>query len=149
MESLGKLIPIIFLVLWTIITITAKKKKKQQASQPDTDKTPKPAQKKQFLGNLQNTLENMFAELNQPPEEEFPETLKPLKSPKEEKQILKEADSETTTQKYKPVTTKLPKTKSAYSTQREKASVMSSVRKLRDAVIWSEILAKPVSMRDW
>lgn len=148
-----KLIPIIFLIVWTIIAI-AGKKKRRKSSAPDTDKRKKPTTTHSPLGKFQNTLESLFTELAQPPEEELPETLKPKetlisKLTEKEKSISEDAGTEISITNIKPPPITKPAIKSAYSIRKKRTTKKEpSVEKLREAVIWSEILAKPIALRD-
>lgn len=150
MESLERLIPLLFLIIWVIATV-ARKKKQQPA--PATDKEKKPAPATPF-DKLQNTLKDLFAELEQPVAEELPETLKPKKTkiPETTKTRIekgKDIEIEISDKDIKPLSPKPQEIKSSYQTHfRERAKTAVPIKKLREAVIWSEILAKPVSMRD-
>ena len=145
MESFEKLIPIIFLIIWTIVAVLGKKKK-QKAPTPDKEKQPAPATP---FDKLQNTFKDLFAELEQPVAEELPETLKPQKTkiPETKKTRIeksKEMEIEISDKDIKPL-----EVKSSYQTHiRKPIRTAVPIKKLREAVIWSEILAKPVSMRD-
>lgn len=148
MEPFTKLIPIIFLIIWTIIAIKGKKKKKQA---PSTDKEIKPPTATPF-DKLQNTFKDLFAELEQPVEEELPKTLEPenIKIPETKKtRIEKDMKIKMSDTDFKPSAPKPQETKPSYQTYT--GTVVKSaipVKKLREAVIWSEILGKPVSIRD-
>ncbi len=152
MESFEKLIPIIFLIIWTVIAVLGKKKKKQARS---TDKVIKPAPATPF-DKLQNTFKDLFAELKQPVAEELPETLKPQKikipetgKTRTQKDTERAIENEISDKDIKPPPSKPPEGKSSYQTHTIKAARTAvPVSKLQEAVIWSEILAKPVSMRD-
>ena len=148
MESFTKLIPIIFLIIWTIIAIKGKKKKKQA---PSTDKEKKPSPATPF-DKLQNTFKDLFAELEQPVEEKvlkIPEPQK-IKIPETKKtRIEKDMEIKMSDIDIKPSTPKPQETKPSYQTYT--GTVVKTtvpVKKLREAVIWSEILGKPVSIRD-
>ena len=148
MESFEKLIPIIFLIIWIIVAVLGKKKK-QKAPTPDKEKQPAPATP---FDKLQNTFKDLFAELEQPVAEELPETLKPQKAviPEVRKtRMEKEMEIEISDKDIKPLPPKPPEVKPSYQPHtRKTARTAVPVSKLQEAVIWSEILAKPVSMRD-
>ncbi len=141
MESFEKLIPIIFLVIWTIIAMAAKKKKKQQQTPSDTSKKPKP--RNPFLGNLQSTLGTFFSEMQ--PQNEVLEQAGTFDN------VLDEIDPEATIPEIKIEPSKpVEKEKDPYNpyTHSLSAQITDTTARLRKAVIWSEILGKPVSMRD-
>ena len=142
MESFEKIIPIIFLIIWTFIAIAAKKKKKQQQSRPDTSKKPKP--RNPLLGNLHSTLDTFFTELQPKNEELFEEA-------GTSDNTIDEIDTEATIpeikiEPYKPVEKR--KSPSDPYIHTFSAQSTDSTARLREAVIWSEILGKPVSMRE-
>lgn len=148
MESFTKLIPIIFLIIWTIIAIKGKKKKKQA---PSTDKEIKPPTATPF-DKLQNTFKDLFAELEQPVEEKvlkIPEPQK-IKIPEIKKTRLeKDMRIKLSDTDFKPSAPKPQETKPSYQTYTGTVvETTAPVKKLREAVIWSEILGKPVSIRD-
>ena len=148
MESFTKLIPIIFLIIWTIIAIKGKKKKKQV---PSTDKEKKLPPATPF-DKLQNTFKDLFAELEKPVEEKPLETLKPEKTriPETKKtRIEKDIEIKLSDTDIKPSAPKPQETKPSYQTYTGTVvKTTAPVKKLREAVIWSEILGKPVSIRD-
>ena len=148
MDSFEKLLPIIFLIIWTIIVMLGKKKKKQA---PSTDKEKRPAPATPF-DKLQNTFKDLFAELEKPVEEEIPETLEPeeTKIPKTKKTKIEiDKEMKLSDLDIKPSPPPLPEIKPSYPTYaRSVAKTAIPVKKLREAVIWSEILGKPVSIRD-
>ena len=142
MESFEKIIPIIFLVIWTIIAIAAKKKKKQQQSRPDSSKKPKP--RNPFLGNIQSTLDTFFSEMQPQNEEE-------LEQAGTFDNTIDEIDTEATIPEIKIEPSKpVEKEKGPYNpyTHSLSTQITDTTAHLREAVIWSEILGKPVSMRD-
>ncbi len=154
MESFDQIVPIIFLVIWTFIAILGKKKKKKQAPGPANGKSLKPARQSPFLGNLQSTLENVFAQLEKPPQEVLPEKPKspePSNSevPFEDDYSREKTDSEVATPVDMTFVKNTPKENVSYSTKKRKSTAANlSIEKLKNAVIWSEILAKPVALRD-
>ena len=142
MDSFEKLIPVIFLIIWSIIAVAAKKKKKEQQSRPDTPKKRKP--RNPLLGNLQNTLDTFFTELQ-------PQTVEQSEETDTFKDTIDEIDTEVTIPEIKKEPSKPFETKKAPS-QLQMHSLLrqgsDSTARLREAVIWSEILGKPVSMRE-
>lgn len=141
MESFEKIIPIIFLVIWTIIAIAAKKKKKQQQSRPDTSKKPKP--RNPLLGNLQSTLDTFFSEMQ--PQNEVLEQAGTFDNE------IDEIDTEVTIPEIKiepPKPVEKRKSPSDPYIHTFSAQSINTTARLREAIIWSEILGKPVSMRD-
>ena len=149
MDSFEKFIPIIFLIIWILIAVLGKKKKKQ-APPPDKEKRPSPATP---FDKLQSTFKDLFAELEQPGvEEELPEILEPkkVKIPERKKtKIEKDIEIKLQDTDIKPSPPTPPEIKPSYPTYaRSVAKTAIPVKKLQEAVIWSEILGKPVSMRD-
>lgn len=150
MESFTKLIPIIFLIIWTIIAIKGKKKKKRAPSTDKEKKLPPPATP---FDKLQNTFKDLFAELEQPAvETELPEIpeLQKTKIPETRKtRIEKDMEIKLSDTDIKPSVPKPQETKPSYQTYTGNVvKTTVPVKKLREAVIWSEILGKPVSIRD-
>ena len=157
MDSFQKLMPILFLILWMTIAILGKKKKKQA---PSSNKEKKTTPANPF-GKLQNTFKDLLAELEQPAVEtelpktpELPKTIIPevrkTKIEKEmEKRLKKEMEIKLSDTDIKPSIPKPQKIKPSYQSY-TKTDVKTAipVKKLREAVIWSEILGKPVSIRD-
>lgn len=150
MESFEKLMPILFLIIWSLIAIMSKKKRRRA---PASNKEKKTVPATPF-DKLQNTLKDMFEELKQPVVDKLPETLKPEKTkiPETRKtRIEKEKEkgieiSDKTIRPLSPTTLEIKPSYEMYTRKRIKTSVPR--KKLQEAVIWSEILAKPVSMRD-
>ena len=141
MDSFEKLIPIIFLIVWTIIAVAAKKKKKQQQSRPDTLKKPKP--QNMLFGKLQSTLDTFFSEMQ--PHNEVLEQADTFDN------TIDEIDTEVTIPEIKIEPSKpVEKRKSPSDPYTHTLSAQSTdaTARLREAVVWSEILGKPVSMRD-
>jgi hypothetical protein len=152
MESFEKIVPLIFFIIWAIVAVLGKKKK-QKAPPPDKEKQPAPATP---FNKLQNTFKDLFVELEQPVAEELPETLKPKKAKipevrktRMEKERDREIEIEVSDKEIKPLPPEPAKVKPSYQTHtRKTVRTAVPVSKLREAIIWSEILAKPVSMRD-
>jgi len=144
MDSFEKLIPILFLIIWSIVALMGKKKK-QKKPLPEPNK--KPAKVNSFLGDIKDTVENFLNELEQPSENVIPDKLN-LKG-KKDKSVSEPVDIELKIpDKTVKTLSQIPE-ESAYTIHKKSSSIECfSVKKLREAVIWSEILARPISLRD-
>jgi hypothetical protein len=185
--DLEKLLPILFLVIWSIFASQARKKKKQQAQrqgrQPErpsrtTQRPPRQepqrpsgSKPKTLFQDLRKKLEEAFEELGEPvrqgqsstatrkqrterPQKERPAT----KATRIEKtQKRRSTTKRTSLQDYGPEVADLEAIsrapdKLAYGEQEATVDIeelgIHSPRQLRRAVIWSEIIGKPVSLRN-
>jgi hypothetical protein len=181
MENLEKLIPILFIIFWVIISLQGKKKKRRlpppvpggdRPARRDDDSAKKrreqqrnePAPGLELLQNLRKSFENLSRELaageegpsRTPADAKLAQSrerreklrkakmLKAQRASQQEEVALKDIMSPAVS---KPGPLPAARSRSASRTAR-KGVRKYSVRKLRDAVVWSEILAPPVSMRD-
>jgi hypothetical protein len=156
MESFEKLLPILFLIIWTIIAVSAKKRKKQQRPAPNAEKKSK--RQGPLLGKLQSSLDSFFTQLAQGYNEELPASLKASpetggsRKIREIEETIEGAETEITLpeRRIKPPKPVKPGRISIQPSLRLLSAQSSdSISRLRAAVIWSEILGKPVGMRDY
>ncbi len=140
MDSFEKLIPLIFIVIWTIIAAASKKKQMQKP--PDREKT---EPRDTFFGKLQSSIDSFVSEMQQQNVEGFKEESKYTTASEE---IDMEVTPEITMEPSKPVEREEKASRPYGAT--DKVSVQTDISKLRlrEAVIWSEILGKPISIRD-
>lgn len=152
MDFLDKLFPIIVLIIWTLISIKNKQKKGKPKEKPEKNK--KPNSVIPLFENLQNSLENLL-EANQlsdplkPQIEDIDEIdIEPKETeiPPESSDDIQDKNKIIESDKKEKVI-KIPK-KTHSRSRNISVNGNISVHKLREAIVWSEILAKPVSMRN-
>jgi len=149
-DSLPKLIPLFFLILWWILTTIGKKNKKPERAEKQK-KESKSFFKGPLTGKLQDSLNKLFEELELKKGEELPASLKPVAKKTEapaKSDAKKAAAPKAAPLQPIPPEEKSPKKKGL--SIRENAHTKSIIpqSKLQKAVIWSEILARPVGLRD-
>lgn len=169
-ESIG---PLFILALWTIFSLLARKaaasKKNKKNAPHDNPSAPRPKKaaagndkdtKKPVFGKLEDSVETILKELDilkkeETPKDKIPEKKKNIKKTRIA-QNKKENQSQTASfdtkfseplreRRTKPQTDSIPVSE-PYS--RQKNQFAFSTQKLRNAVIWTEILGKPVSERN-
>ncbi|NLP02322.1 MAG: hypothetical protein GX089_07500 [Fibrobacter sp.] len=144
------LLPVIFFVIWIIISIAASTKKKR----PPAKSGPSPSYQKpsssekqvesepRATDQLKKTLEAIFQEMGVLPPPEIPSPEHVEEKTKPEKPVEKQVQ-----ERVERVERKRP----SRAPEMEEEPVTGpavSYNELRNAIIWSEILAAPVSMRD-
>ena len=149
-DSFGKLIPLLFLILWSIMSAIGKKKKKKERAE-NQKKESKPFFRGPLVGKLQDSLNKIFEELEPKTDQEIPEPLTSfIKKSKEsaKSELKKTAAANDTPPESRPQEEKPSekKVRPILEHASKKAAIPKS--KLRVAVIWSEILAQPVGLRD-
>ena len=127
---------IIFVIIWvvsTIVKIIAKKSKNTPA-----DKKGSPSKGNPVFGKLQNTINTFLAKLEQPSGATINRKIEQqsVETPQSEVIDLPEI-------KIQPV-----EKIHAYSITKSGPKRTYSSKRLKEAIVWSEILGKPVSMRD-
>lgn len=147
----GKLIPLIIFVLWAIFAGKRRKKPAKRQPGPSKEKPKRPTNP--LLGKLQNSLENFFEQMEQAKIETSPQ--KPQSPPDstsepDSDELYDEyeetADSTATEDTTRGDSKILLRTQSDPS--RQKKLSRKRVEQLKKAIIWSEILAKPVGLKE-
>ena len=158
LDSIDKLLPLLFLFIWVIVGLGAKGKKKAKSVPPSStrkpaaDQAPKPQPRSGGMGELKKTLQRVFEEIQAataqpeielPMEPEVVESAR-IKTPKKLSETANKGESEVsleTTSRRKLQPTSSPPTIRKYRQKIPLATV-------REGIIWSEILAPPVGMRE-
>lgn len=143
MENLDKFAPLIFLVIWALIAGLGRKKKASSAS-GSSGSEPKPNRPAPppVFGNVRETIDNLISELGGP--------VQPAARPKP---VAMQEPSAESRQETKPAELEKWETKARTHTPTQEQTgqqppaVPNKVARLRRAVIWSEILGPPVSLR--
>lgn len=165
MDFIDKLLPIIVLIIWALLTFSNKKKKRGNAQKPpQSGKKTNPAFS--FFENIQKSVENILTE-NQVsiplPKTSFSTNtdVKPKAvaiTSIEAKTIENNKSSQTVVSKKKAAQSKRDSYEPTMKPESEREEYPNyknistkralSVKRLREAIIWSEILARPISLRD-
>ncbi len=146
-----KVLPIIVFIVWAIIANAAKKKKGQRQSSVQ-DKN-KPKQRGFSLRDLQSGVEKVLKELEQPVRTKKAAVSKKVAKRKEQAKkrqtSIEQRQSELPVESAKIDISKLDT--HSHDSSKEKTMVTKSRTErfegLKKAVVWSEILAKPLSLR--
>ncbi|HON10067.1 MAG TPA: hypothetical protein PLE24_04310 [Chitinispirillaceae bacterium] len=147
------LLPVIFFVIWIIISIAASTKKKRPPvksgpgpsyQRPGTPEKPVESEPRP-VDQLKKTLETIFQEMGGlpppdiPPPEYVEEKARPEKPVK--KQVQERVERVERVERIRP-------SRAPEMEEEPDSSPIVSYNELRNAIIWSEILAAPISMRD-
>ena len=154
MDSIEKLLPIIVMLIWVLLTFSVNKKKKKVKSQKPSQKEKKTSNTPSFFDNLQKSVENILME-NQ---RSVPFPLKTADIKRAEVNPIKKEKASQSDKVSKEKSVQSLDDSSELEMKPGKERPMKiwrisnrdiiSVRKLREAIIWSEILAKPLSLRN-
>jgi hypothetical protein len=156
MDFIDKLLPVIIMLIWFAITFSSNKRKKKGKPQKPSLNEKKHSHTPSFFNNLQKGFEDLLQEnqLSVP----FPvktTNIKPVKVTPTEKEKISRSRPEKTPEKKSVKATgdiyeRTTKSEKIYYPKKRNRSINGtvSVKKLREAIIWSEILAKPLSLRD-
>ncbi len=149
--DIEKLIPIVIFIIWVIFA--GKKRKKPAKKQPGPLKEKQKRPSNPLFGKFQNTIENFLEQLEQTKGKELPQKHRSSHeedakySSSEQLNDYEETVKTDTTVNADEKTSKVPlQTTPGYSSQNKKSR--EKINNLKKAVIWSEILAKPVGLRE-
>ncbi|MBD3314550.1 MAG: hypothetical protein GF344_02075 [Chitinivibrionales bacterium] len=175
-----KILPILFLILWTIFASLGRRKSKKspqssedaagpnrtnerpQRRNPRRPTAPKP---QPIFQDIRQTIENMFDELGEAVQKDIPPKSKEMRTSKHSQKVRKvtgstrieKAEGRSAAERHEPEELDLESMQPAPEKLRPvslepQASLESfqlrSRAELRRAVVWSEIIDKPVSLRD-
>ena len=154
MDSIEKLLPIIVMLLWVLLTFSVNKKKKKVKSQKPSQKKKKTSNTPSFFDNLQKSVEDILMENQR--SVPFPLKTADIKTAEVNPVKKEKASRFENVRKEKSVPSIDDSSKLEMKPGEERPMKIQkisnrdniSVRKLREAIIWSEILAKPLSLRN-
>ncbi len=149
------LFPVLIFIIWVIISVAASTKKKRSSVPPKTGSpnqkqgtAGKPVERKKgAMDELKRTLETIFQEMGVPTPAELP-TPSYEEKETEEKTEPEKAPKVVALLPKQPKTNKLTIAKQMESLPEAGPGIRVTQDELRNAVIWSEILSAPVSMRE-
>ncbi len=148
-----KILPIIIFIIWFIVVISKQIGKKQKSPSPKKQKSPTSP----FFKKLQSTIENIIEEYEKPKNNlSGVATSSKVKGTKTQSQNRSEKEKNTIHEEIKeeihsskpPI---LPKVPNYYKRGPHKQALQKGKKRtstLQKAVIWSEILSKPISLRE-
>ncbi|NLG17232.1 MAG: hypothetical protein GX556_07890 [Fibrobacter sp.] len=149
------LFPVLIFIIWIIISVAASTKKKRSGVPPKTGSpyqkggtAGKPVERKKgAMDELKKTLETIFQEMGVPSPAELP-TPPYEKEETEEKTEPAKAPKQVVLPKKQPKSEKLTIAKQMEPLPEAGPGMKVTQDELRNAVIWSEILSAPVSIRE-
>ena len=151
------LFPILIFIIWVIVSIFAASKKRRPASSPppsrqrsETPSSGTVERKTGAVDELKRSLEIIFEDMRHPPRETIPEHRETETLESETLEQKKGADRVSYTRpKQIPVARAAKRAESAYAPFVEAGTLpLPTQQELRKAVIWSEIIGPPISLRE-
>jgi hypothetical protein len=149
-----KIIPIVIFIIWAIVAVKKRKKPQKKQPAPLKEKPKQPAN--QLFGKFQSTIENFLEQLEQQKSVATPKTIPPSSEEDPEYAYQEQPDSQeemvetvTSINEYEKVPESSLQTSPEHKTQKKHSKkTKKRIEQLKKAVIWSEILAKPVGLRE-
>jgi hypothetical protein len=142
-DSIDKILPILFFFIWIFFGVFFKGKKRQSPSGTTPGRSKPPAG---GLGDLRRTLRKVFEEIQAP-----------VVSPEVEATSLEGTREDASVSEDRPGVVPVPEKNNSVIEMKQNAALalpvksektMITIDTVRQGIIWSEILAPPVSMRD-